>query len=299
MIYHLVTLIGIYGMLAVGLNLIVGYTGLFSLGHAAFFGLGAYTSALLSLAGAPVWTGMLAGGMMGALGGWLVGYSTVNLRGDYFCLGTLAFGEITRAVFTNWIGLTRGPMGLPGIPRPSLFGVPIKSVEQYMVLALVFLTLSLVFAERLVKSPFGRVLRSIREDDVAAESLGKNVGRTKIVAVMAGSFLAGVAGGLYAHYITYIDPMGFTLNQSIFILVLVVFGGLGNNYGSIVGAVILVVVREGLRFLGLPSSVSAALQQAIYSVLLIGLMLARPRGLLGEVRFTTRENSSSPRGGGE
>lgn len=285
MIFHIITVIEIYAILTISLNLVVGYTGLFSLGHAAFFGIGAYTSAILTLAGVPFWFGLIAGGVLTGIVGWLIGYSTLKMKGDYFAIATLAFGEIARTIFLNWMGLTRGPLGLPGIPRPSIFGYQFNSVQSFAVLAGIFFIIVLILSQRLVNSPFGRLLKSIREDDIAAESLGKDVGRVKTVAVTVGSVFAGVGGSLYASFITYIDPSSFTLNQSIFILLLVVFGGLGNNYGSILGAALLVIVREGLRFLGLPPSVSAPLQQMIYSIALILLMLLRPRGIIGEKRI--------------
>lgn len=282
MFYHLTILIIIYGITCIGLNIVVGYTGFFSFARAAFFGIGAYTSAILVMSGIPFLAGILAGGIMAAIFGWILGSITVKMRGDYFALATFAFAEMTRQVFNNWTGLTRGPLGIPGIPRPVIFGYSFSANQSYLILYLVILIFVLLIVETYVKSPFGRLLKTIREDEQAAESLGKNVAKTKTISISMGAFFGGVGGALYAHYITYIDPSAFVLNLTIFFLIIVIAGGMGNNYGTILGAVLLVLVRELPRYLGLSPSFAASLQQMIYSSILVILMLVRPRGLLGE-----------------
>lgn len=288
MIPHLLTVMAIYAILAVSLNLVVGLTGLFSLGHAAFFGIGAYTSALLALAGYPYPVCLAAAILLSALAGLLVGLPTLRLRGDYLAMATLGFGEIARAVFRNWISVTRGPMGLPGIPRPRLLWVQIDTPGEFVVFTFACLALTWVVTEILSRSPFGRVLRAIRDDELAVQALGKNPEPYKLKALALGAAFAGLGGSLYGHYIAFIDPTPFTLPTTIFLFLLVVLGGLGNHVGSIAAAFALLAARESLRFAGLPPSVAAPLQQLVFSLLLIVLVIYRPWGLLPEPRLRSR-----------
>ena len=296
MFYHLAVLIIIYSITCIGLNIIVGYTGFFSFARAAFFGIGAYTSALLVMAGVPFLLGILAGGILAAIFGWLLGMITSEMTGDYFALATFAFAEMTRQIFINWTGLTRGPLGLPGIPRPMIFGFRFSTNQSYLFLYLILLALVIIITEMYVKSPFGRLLKTIREDEIAAESLGKNITKTKNISIAMGAFFGGVGGALYAHYITYIDPSAFVLHITIFFLIIVIAGGMGNNYGTILGAIMLVLIRELPRYLGLSPAFAASLQQMVYSSILVILMLVRPRGLLGEKKLLFEYSSKE---GGE
>jgi len=200
-------------------------------------------------------------------------------------LATFAFQVIAFGVMNNWIGLTGGPMGLPGIPQPTIFGVVISSHAQFLVLAAGFAVIAALLVRRLVRSPFGRVLKAIREDEVFAQSLGKNVMLYKLQVFAIGGGLAAVAGALYAHYITFIDPSSFTVTESIFILAMVIVGGSGSIAGSVVGAVLLVSLPEALRFVGMPSSVAANVRQMLYGGLLVVFMMFRPQGILGEFAF--------------
>lgn len=189
------------------------------------------------------------------------------------------------AVFTNWMGLTRGPNGLPGIPDPRIFGYTISSVMGFAILTVIILVIALILTQRLSWSPFGRLMLGIREDEIAAESIGKNVSNVKVQVIFAGAFLAGIAGSLYGSYISYINPGNFDLNLSILILLMVVLGGMGNNYGSVVGAFAMVLIPTVLMLTGLPTAFTGAFQELIYGLALIVLMLFRPRGLLGESHF--------------
>ena len=284
LVVHLLVIITIYGILAVSLNIVVGATGLFNLGHAAFYGIGAYTSALLVKAGVPWLLAALASMALAGLVACLIGIPTLRLVGDYLAVVTMGLGEIARAVFKNWIAVTRGPMGLPGIPHASLFGlIEFDSAEKFLVLSFVCLALVYFVAERLLHSPFGRVLKGIREDEVAVQALGKNVYRFKMWILIIGSAMAGLAGSLFAHYISFIDPSSFVMWLTFFIFLIVVLGGLSNNLGAVVMTVVFVAFREGLRFVGLPDWLNpAALQQLIFGVLLIVAMLFVPRGLIPE-----------------
>ncbi len=283
---HILVIAGIYIILTLSLNLIVGYTGLPALGHAAFSCIGAYTSSLLALnMGLSPWIGLLIGACVAALSGIIIGYPAVRLRGDYLALATFGLGVIVYSIAKNWVSLTRGPMGLPGIPGFSVLGFQLSEIWSYLLLVLFFVIVTVFAIKRIVNSPFGRILRSIREDEIASEALGKDTTRHKLLVFIIGAFFAGIAGSLYAHYITFIDPSSFTVMESITILLMVIFGGMGSISGSIVGAVILVVFPELLRFLGMPSSIAAPMRQMIYGLLLVVLMLKRPQGIMGAYRF--------------
>jgi len=283
---HILIISGIYIILTLSLNLIVGYTGLPALGHIAFACVGAYTSSLLALNfGVSPWIGLLIGACLAALLGLIIGIPSIRLKGDYLAIATFGFGVIVYSVSKNWVELTRGPMGLPGIPKFSLFGFELQPVWTYLILVIVFVALTGFAINRIVHSPFGRILRSIRDDEIASLSIGTNVNKYKLIVFVIGAFFAGIAGSLYAHYITFIDPSSFTVMESIAVLLMVVFGGMGSIRGSFVGALALVIFPEMLRFLGMPSSVAAPLRQMIYGLLLIVLMLKRPQGIIGEYRF--------------
>lgn len=283
---HILIIAGIYIILTLGLNLIVGYTGLAALGHIAFACVGAYTSSLLALnLGISSWIGLLIGAILASFLGAIVSFPSLRLKGDYLALATFGLGVIVYSVAKNWVSLTRGPMGLPGIPSFKLFGYEVNNVWTFFVLVLIFVIITYFAIRNIANSPFGRVLRGIREDEIATEAMGKNINKYKLIVFVVGAFFAGIAGSLYAHYITFIDPSSFTIMESIAVLLMVVFGGMGSLGGSFIGASILVIFPELLRFLGMPSSIAAPLRQMIYGLLLIVLMIWRPQGLLGKYRF--------------
>jgi branched-chain amino acid transport system permease protein len=284
LIIHLATLVAIYAILAVSLNLIMGITGLFDMGHAAFFGVGAYATAILMTDfGAPWILAMLASIVLAALVAWVTGIPTLKLRGDYFAVVTMAVGEIVRNVFQNWMDVTRGPLGIPNIPEVNLFGIPFKAGIPFLGLAFIILAITIFIAQRLIFSPFGRILKGIREDEGAGvEALGKNSYVSKTYVFVIGSGMAGLAGSLFATYIGYIDPSTFTLWLTNFIILIIMLGGKGNSIGAVIATVLFVVLREGTRFLGLPTSIAAPLQQWIFGLLLILVTLFAQRGLFPE-----------------
>lgn len=283
---HILIISGIYIILTLSLNLILGYTGIPALGHIAFACVGAYTSSLLALNfGISPWIGLFLGACFASILGLVIGFPSIRLKGDYLAIATFGFGVIVYSISKNWVTLTRGPMGLPGIPKFSVLGFELQPVWAYLILVIVFVFITTFVINRVVNSPFGRVLRSIREDEIASLSIGKNINKYKLIVFVVGAFFAGLAGSLYAHYITFIDPSSFTVMESIAVLLMVVFGGMGNIKGSFVGALVLVIFPEMLRFLGMPSSVAAPLRQMIYGLLLIVLMLKRPQGIIGQYRF--------------
>ena len=280
--YHLdvILTIGINIVLAVSLNLLNGYTGQFSLGHAGFMAIGAYGSAAFSLFATPVlfphanalvthscfFFALLLGGFIAAGAGIIVGAPSLRLKGDYLAIVTLGFGEIIRVIFRN-VDSLGGALGLNGIPFYTNF---------FWVAFWVIITIYMVLA--LVHSSFGRGFLAVRDDEVAAEAMGINTTRYKIIAFVVSAFFAGIAGGLYGHLKSSIDPKGFDFMRSIEIVVMVILGGMANTRGVIVAAILLTILPEILRPI-------AEYRMVIYSLLLIILMLTRPQGLFS---FRTR-----------
>ncbi|WP_082789109.1 branched-chain amino acid ABC transporter permease [Desulfolucanica intricata] len=262
---QVLTLLGIYIIAALGLNLITGVTGQLSFGHAAFFSIGAYISAIISLNLAlPFIFSLIIGGMTAALIAILLGFPTLRLTGDYLGIATLGFGEIVRVIFTN-MKITGGATGLAGIPRET------------SILIVYFIVIVTVWGmHRIQDSRFGRALVAIREDEIAAESMGINSLWYKIQAFAVGSFCAGVAGALYAHLLQYLNPSDFGFSRSFEFLTFVVLGGLGSIPGTILGTTILTLAPEFLRIV-------ADYRMLIYGALMVLMMIFRPNGLLGGV----------------
>lgn len=265
----------IFVILTASLNYVTGTAGLLSLGHAAFFGVGAYTAALLSTRyGVPFWFTLPAAGLMAALMGALVAIPTMRLTSIYFAVATLGIGEMIYVTQLNWVGLTRGPMGIRSIAPLEIAG------ERGMTLALaitaVVMLASLWALHRLTHSFYGNSLRALREDDACADAMGIDVGRLKLESFAVACFFAGVAGALFAHTTGYISPESFKFGESILVLSMAVVGGLGSLYGSIIGAVLLSVLPELLRDLG-------SWRMVAVGVVLFVSILFLPKGLVGEV----------------
>jgi branched-chain amino acid transport system permease protein len=285
-VLHILILIGIYITLSVSLNLLVGYTGLLSIAHAAFFGIGAYVAALMAIKlGSPfiinIFCALIFSGLLGAI----VGAPSLRIRDDYFVISSFAFQIIIFSIMNNWVSVTGGPMGLPGIPPISLFGYQIINNIYYLFLVYFFCGATITIVKRLVKSPFGRVLNAIREDEVFAEALGKNIAKAKLSVFIISAGMASISGVLYAYYISYIDPTSFTVMESIFIVSIVIIGGAGSLWGPVLGSLTLVLLPELFRFMGLPSSTAANIRQILYGVLLIAFVMWKPSGLLGNYSF--------------
>lgn len=289
---HILILIGIYTILAVSLNLLVGFTGILSIAHAAFYGVGAYVAALMALRlETPfllnIFLAMIIAGVFGAI----VGIPSLRLREDYFIIATFAFQIILFSLLNNLVDFTGGPLGLPGIPQPNIFGYEISTHFEFLILVIIFTVFSYWIANRVVKSPFGRLLKAIREDEVFTQAVGRNVASAKVKVFILSASLASISGVIYATYITYIDPTSFTVMESIFIISIVIIGGAGNLKGSILGAAFLVALPELLRFIGLPNSIAANVRQILYGSLLVIMMMWRPQGFLGEYAFGKIEKS--------
>lgn len=284
---HILIFIGIYIILSLSLNLLIGYTGLLSIAHAAFYGVGAYIAALLALkVHSPFLLNLGLAVIGAAIIGILMGYPSLRIKEDYFAIATFAFQVIIFSVLNNWVSFTGGPMGLPGIPQPDIFGYIVSSHLEYLVLVGILCALTIWVCRRIVTSPFGRVLNAIREDEIFTQASGKNIAAFKLKVFMISSGLAAVAGVLYATYISYIDPPSFTIMESIFIISIVIIGGAGSVWGPVIGSVVLVSLPEILRFVGLPTAVAANLRQIMYGALLVICMLWRPQGLMGKYSFT-------------
>lgn len=242
------TIIGIQVLLTLGLNFHYGLTGLINFGHVAFYALGAYASALLTLAGVPFLPALAAGVVLAVAASLLVGAATLRLREDYFAILTLGFSETLRIVLLNARELTRGPLGLPGIPRPFLEVFEGSYHLFYLALVLATVTAVFVLSEVLARSPLGRTLRAIRDDDQAAMAVGKNVLAFRLTALGWGAGLAAVAGSLWAHYVTYVVPDQFTPEITFYTWMAMIIGGPGSTVGAVWGTALLVSVLESTRF---------------------------------------------------
>ena len=285
---HIAILISIYAILGLSLNLVVGFTGLLSVAQAAFYGLGAYTSAILltqSGTGMNFFFALLIGMAISGAASFLIGIVLSRFKDDYFALGSLGFNVIIYSVFLNWQSLTRGPLGIPGIPRPEIFGFAFSGNLAFLFLAAAFALAAYFICAFISHSSFGRVLKAIREDEQVIGVFGYRTSRYKLAIFVISATLASAAGSLFASYITFIDPSSFSLTESIFILSIIILGGLANNKGAALGAAALILLPEILRFVGFPSDIAAQMRQVVYGSLLILLMLYRPQGLLGEYKL--------------
>jgi branched-chain amino acid transport system permease protein len=285
--YHLHTLImaGIFAVLALSLNLLLGYTGQLSLGHAAFFGLGAYATALLTvkLEWSP-WLGMVGAVALPALAGWVIGRLALKIRGAYFVLLTISFAGVISLVSVNWMELTNGPLGLPGVP-PFEIAVPglpalslrTKSAYYYVVLAAVALCYLVCLA--LVRSRVGRALVALRENETLAQSIGVDVTHYLVLATVVSAAMAGLGGGLYAHYTRFVSPEVFLFTYTVTMVIMVVAGGKGTLAGPVVGAVLFTALPEALRAVA-----SWQWQMLLYGVLLVAILFFMPQGIVPSLR---------------
>ena len=275
----------IWSILAASLNLLAGFTGLYSLAHIAFMALGAYTVGLLGVElGVNFFFSLGAAILLAAVIGLTVGIVTLRFRGHQYLVATFALQVGAYSVALNWISLTHGPSGLPNIPRPSLFGLVINTPESYLGLSLVLALISVFLLWRAVYSPFGRVLKAIRESDDAALVCGKNVAGFRIVSFVLASAIAAVGGGLFAGWFTAIDPESFRIDTIIFLLAIVILGGLGNLKGSLAGVAMWFTLSEVLRFVPIPNRYTGPLEMIIFAILLIFVLIYRPEGLVPEHR---------------
>jgi branched-chain amino acid transport system permease protein len=282
---HIAILALINILLSLGLNVIAGYAGQLSLAQAAFFGIGSYTSALLMLNfGLAFWLAAVAGILSAMLVAVVFGLPTLRLKGPYFVIATLGFGEIVRLILLNWDRITRGPNGLIGIPSPNPIPLGVTTltfdskIGMYY-LILVILLVVLVLYRNFVNSKINRALRAIHDDQIAAEVMGINLTFYKIVAFAAGAGLSGLAGALYASYIRFISPDTFTISEAINILIMMVLGGMGTIVGPVIGAVGITYLLESMRFF-------KDYRLVIYGLAMFVMILYMPSGLVGAANST-------------
>jgi branched-chain amino acid transport system permease protein len=280
---HLLILIGIYGILAVSLQLAVGFGGFLNLGHIAYYGIGAYTFTLLSKHEINFWLCLLLAGIFSAFFGWLLAAAVRKLKGDYLALVTLGFSFVVYAVFQNWTWLTNGPLGISGITRPNFLGFSTNNNNIYFILVFFIFLISYFFIYRVVTSPFGKVVEAVRDDELSAKSLGKRTFKIKLITFSTSAFFAGVAGSLYASYITYIDPSSFTLAGIIPVILIVIIGGLGSFHGTLLATFFIILLPEPLRFMGFSSSIVGPARQIIYAIILLATLYYKPKGFYGKL----------------
>jgi branched-chain amino acid transport system permease protein len=289
---HLACTVGIFVILSVSLNIVVGFAGQISLGHAAFFAVGAYTSSLLAVKfGIPFWFGIFVAGMVSSVFGILLGVPTLRVRDIYLSVVTICFGLMVQLALVNLESITGGARGIYGIPRPSIAGFSFVTPQSFYYIVLFFALFTIFSALRLLRSRFGRAFLSIRENELAAETVGIRTTYYKILAFAISSFYAGMAGSLYAHYVSYINPDAFTFGTSVDVLVMIVIGGLGNVWGSVIGAIVITLLPEYLRFM-------QQYYRAVFGIGLVLMMVFMRSGVISVFQRIPWGRSSSTRAGG-
>lgn len=283
-VFHIAIMLNIYIMLVLSANLTTGMANLLTMCQAAFYGIGAYIGTFFLMQfHCPLVVIIAVVSLVTGLFSFVVSYASVKLKGDYFVLASMGFQLIVYTILYNWIPVTRGPYGIPGIPGIRLFGIwELSGVYAYFALSLVLAVVAILLFNNLHDSPYGRTLRAIKADELMVQSMGRNTLAAKAWAFFISAAVAGVAGVVYAAYISYIDPTSFTLNESIFIISALFIGGIGNVKGPVLGALFVVILPELLRFVGLPDAVAANLRQVIYGLSLILVVYFRPQGLFGK-----------------
>ena len=283
-VFHIIIMLNIYIMLVLSANLTIGMANLLTMCQAAFYGIGAYigTYFLMQFNLPFVVIALLVMVISGAFS-FLVSFASVRLKDDYFVIATMGFQLIIYTILYNWTDVTHGPYGIAGIPGIKLFGqYEVSGTYGYLILSLIVMAIVVWLFHHLVTSPFGRVLNAIRADETTTEAIGRNTLKFKSLAFFMSAAVAGLAGVIYASYVSYIDPTSFTLDESIFILSALFIGGIGNTKGPILGSLFVVLLPELLRFVGLPDAIAANLRQIIYGLALVLVMYFRPQGILGK-----------------
>ena len=269
----------IFGILSMSLNILSGCTGLFNTGFIAFYGIGAYTAAILSTRlGWPTGLCIICAGIMSALCSLLLGLPTMGLRGMYFAVASLAFGEICYQVFVNWTNLTGGTGGIKKIPAPNWFGLDFKNRVNYYYLMLAVTIIIIILIRNLINSRSGRAMLAIRENDIAAEAMGIDVPKYKMLAFATATFFAGIAGALYAFYARLVSPESFVNSESSAVLSMMVVGGIGSISGSFVGGLVLTILPEMMRFLG-------NIRLVLYGLAVVVIIIFAPKGIGGLIEY--------------
>lgn len=283
---HLTIVFSLLAILALSLNLVVGYTGLLSAAHAVFYGIGAYSTAVLTARfHVNFFLSVLVGILISIIAATVIGIILSRLKGDYYLLGTVSFNFIIVSLFLNLESITKGPRGIPGIPRPSLLNFDFDSNYFFVLFAVFLLVVVFLICRFIVRSSFGRALKAIREDEEALQVFGYRTLFYKVLVFVIAAGLASVAGSTYASYLKFVNPPMFVLAESVFMLAVVILGGAGSLLGSLLGAFILVLLPEGLRFVGFPTSIIGEMRQLIYGLIIVVLMMHKPEGLIGKYRL--------------
>ncbi|HYH04260.1 MAG TPA: branched-chain amino acid ABC transporter permease [Bacillota bacterium] len=284
-------MIGLYIILASSLNLVNGYTGQFNIGQAGFYCIGAYTAAILATRyNLSFWLLLPLSGIMAALFSVLIGLITLRLKGIYFSMTTLGFSEIIRLTVLNWTSVTRGPMGIPGVPFPELFGFQLKSNLHFYYVVLGLVVIMLFLSKRVIHSRIGRAWIAIREDEGAARAMGVETFKYKLYNLVYGTFWAGVAGCFYAFFTSYISADSFTLDEGFSILAMVLVGGQGNLIGPLIGATTLTILPEIFRSM-------AQLRLVIFGAAILVMIYLRPQGLAGSNILSRKYGQAKPETG--
>lgn len=279
-VLHLLVLIAFYTLLAQSLNLSAGLTGLISLSHAGYYGIGAYSAAIISQQfHSSFWINLPIAMLISLICSLFISLIVVRTVDDYLIICTLGVQVILFSVMNNWNSLTNGPLGIRNIPPISLLGVSLDNKTAFLLLSVFFVGLIWYLLSNIFGSEFGKTLRGINEDEIYVKSIGKKVLHFKVVSYAMSAALAAVPGALYAHYVSYIEPSIFTVSESLLILSIVIIGGMGSLTGSFVASAFMVVVPEALRFIGMPNNIAANLRQIIYGLILILLMMRGKNGL--------------------
>lgn len=279
---HLGSLVGIYILMSLSFNLVVGYTGLLNLGHVGLMAIGAYASAILmKTADLPFPVALLGAALLTMVVAAALAIPARKIRGDYYALVTLGFMFVVFAVLVNWESLTRGTLGIPGVPRPEGF----TSNTMYLLLVGAITAITFWFLDRLVNSPFGRALEAVRDDEEVAQALGKPVFKLKVIAMAVSGFVVGIAGALLAHFVQFISPGMFWLDLLIWSLAGMMIGGVASMRGTVLGVVVLFCLLEPMRFLDLPSAYVGPLRLLIMLALLLLIVLYKPRGIMGRAEL--------------
>lgn len=276
-------LIGIFGILSVSLGLITGHLGIFSMAHAALFGVGAYTYAYLTVQHQVNWLVAAAAAMaLASLAGAIMAIPSLRVSGDYFLVASFALQVVATSVFESWTSVTGGTAGIPGILRPELLGIDFFDDSSFLILVAVCALGITGLTWFIVRSPYGRMMHVIRDDETVAATMGKPIALTKVAMTMLSGAMAGLAGVLYSQYLMYISPMSFEVHTSVTIVTMIVIGGMNSVLGTLVGAGIILLIPEALTFFELPSDVAGPLEQVLFGALLVVLMFLRPQGIFGE-----------------
>jgi branched-chain amino acid transport system permease protein len=291
-IYSLITIALIWTILAQSYNLSFGLAGLFNLGHVIFYGIGAYAAAILNTRyGIGFGPNILFSAVIAGAAASIFGLLTLRLRGHYLAIATLGAAMIAQVVALNWMSLTRGPLGIRGIDEVSLFGASfIGDTLPHVLLYICITGIVLFLLWKLFHSPWGRLLRAIRDDETAVQAVGKNVFVAKLWALVLSAAFAGVAGALYTHYRLFLDPSIFALPEIILLILIVIVGGRGKYWGVIGGAVLIILIGEVPRFLDFPDAMIGAARNITYAALLMATMFWRPNGIFSSERASQKNN---------